>query len=70
MGPGLVSQIRHELAEIMLQNGQRRLEDVVGLEHEEIAWRTRREQLRISDTAVRSEIVQEDEANNVSVEET
>ena len=60
-GPGLVSRIRHELAEIMLQNGQRRMADVVGLEHEEIAWRTRREQLRIRDDAVRSELVQEEE---------
>jgi dihydroorotate dehydrogenase len=40
-GPGLVSQIRHELAKLMLQNGQRSIEDVVGSDpcHEDIFWK-------------------------------
>lgn len=37
-GPGVVSRIRHELAELMLQNGQRSLQDVVGVDHDEIFW--------------------------------
>ena len=44
-GPGLVSRIRHELAALMLENGQRSLEDVIGLDHEMISWRTRQERL-------------------------
>jgi dihydroorotate dehydrogenase len=38
-GPGVVSRIRKELAELMLQNGQRRLEDVVGLDHVDLFWK-------------------------------
>jgi len=34
-----VSRIRKELAELMLQNGQRRLEDVVGLDHVDLYWK-------------------------------
>ena len=44
-GPGLVSRIRHELAEIMLQNGQRRIQDVIGLDHEDLYWKNREERL-------------------------
>jgi len=40
-GPGCVSRIRSELADLMVQNGHRRLEDVVGLDHEDIFWRKR-----------------------------
>jgi dihydroorotate dehydrogenase len=40
-GPGVVSRIRQELAECMLQNGQRRLEDVVGLDHVDLYWKRR-----------------------------
>jgi dihydroorotate dehydrogenase len=46
-GPGCVSRIRHELAELMLQSGKRCIEDVVGMDHEDIFWRRREEfQLR------------------------
>jgi dihydroorotate dehydrogenase len=38
-GPGVVSRIRKELAELMLQNGQRQLEDVVGLDHVDLFWK-------------------------------
>jgi len=40
-GPGAVSRIRHELAELMLQNGQRHLDDVIGSDHELLAWQRR-----------------------------
>lgn len=44
-GPGVVSRIRKELAELMAQNGQKSLDDVVGLDHEEIFWRRRMERI-------------------------
>ena len=37
-GPGVVSRIRNELAKLMLENGQRRVEEVIGLDHEDIYW--------------------------------
>lgn len=40
-GPGLISRIRHELAECMVQNGKRTLQDVVGSDHDEIYWKKR-----------------------------
>jgi dihydroorotate dehydrogenase len=40
-GPGLISRIRSELADLMLQNGQKSLDDVIGLDHEEIFWNKR-----------------------------
>jgi len=45
-GPGLVSRIRGELAEIMEENGQRCMGDVVGLDHEGIYWEKRLERTR------------------------
>lgn len=45
-GPGCVSKIRSELADLMVQNGHRRLEDVVGLDHEDIYWRKREERMK------------------------
>lgn len=44
-GPGVVSRIRQELAELMIQNGQRRIEDVVGLDHVELYWKKREERM-------------------------
>jgi dihydroorotate dehydrogenase len=42
-GPGLVSKIRDELADLMIQNGQRNLqEEVVGLDHEDLHWQKQR----------------------------
>lgn len=40
-GPGVVSRIRKELAELMLRDGYRRVEDVIGVEHEQIYWKKR-----------------------------
>ncbi|GKY90378.1 hypothetical protein MPSEU_000011800 [Mayamaea pseudoterrestris] len=40
-GPGVVSKIRKELAELMMQHDKRRIEDVVGMDHEDIFWRRR-----------------------------
>jgi len=45
-GPGLVSRIRKELAEVMLENGQKRVEDVIGLDHDDIYWEKRLERTR------------------------
>ena len=42
-GPGLVSRIRDDVARLMLENGQRDLQnDVVGLDHEQIFWKKQR----------------------------
>jgi Dihydroorotate dehydrogenase len=46
-GPGLVSRIRKELSELMKENGQSRIEDVVGLDHEEIYWRKRLDRFEV-----------------------
>lgn len=40
-GPGVVSRIRKELCELMAQNGQKSIEDVVGIDHEDIYWTKR-----------------------------
>jgi len=40
-GPGVVSRIRKDLAELMLQNGQTCIKDVVGIDHEDIYWAKR-----------------------------
>mmetsp|Transcript_10919 Transcript_10919/g.16518 ORF Transcript_10919/g.16518 Transcript_10919/m.16518 type:complete len:266 (-) Transcript_10919:131-928(-) len=37
-GPGVVSRIRKELSEILLQNGHREVIDAVGLDHPDIYW--------------------------------
>ena len=50
-GPGVVSRIRSELADLMVQNGHRRLEDVVGADHEDIYWRKREERIKAERSA-------------------
>lgn len=40
-GPGMVSTVRKELVQLMEQNGQKNLDDVVGLDHDEIYWKKR-----------------------------
>ncbi|KAL7550376.1 hypothetical protein ACHAWF_013619 [Thalassiosira exigua] len=45
-GPGLVSRIRKELADILADNGYRSVEDVVGVDQEDIYWRKREERVR------------------------
>ena len=42
-GAGCVSRIRHDLADLMIQNGQKSLSEVIGRDHEEIFWRKRQE---------------------------
>jgi dihydroorotate dehydrogenase len=44
-GPGAVSRIRKELAQLMAENGQRRIEDVVGIDHDDLYWKKREERL-------------------------
>jgi dihydroorotate dehydrogenase len=42
-GPGLVSRIRDDVAKLMIENGQRDLQnDVVGIDHEQIFWKKQR----------------------------
>ena len=45
-GPGVISRIRSELIELMAQNGQRCMEDVVGLDHEKIYWEKRQARVK------------------------
>jgi dihydroorotate dehydrogenase len=44
-GPGVISRIRHDLATLMLENGQRSIVDVIGADHEDIFWRKREERI-------------------------
>ena len=44
-GPGMVSKIRDEVAELMLQNGQRDLQkDVIGIDHDDLFWKRQQQQ--------------------------
>ena len=45
-GPGLVTRIRNELSFIMKQNGHRTVEDIIGLDHDDIFWRKQDEKRR------------------------
>lgn len=47
-GPGIVSRIRKELAEILRQNGHRSAVDVVGLDHEQVYWEKKMQRARKS----------------------
>lgn len=38
-GAGCVSRIRHDLADLMIHNGQKSLSEVIGRDHEEIFWK-------------------------------
>jgi dihydroorotate dehydrogenase len=40
-GPGLVSQLRHDLAQLIKDNGFRSIDQVIGLDHEELYWQRR-----------------------------
>jgi len=44
-GPGLISRIRQELAEIIEENGHRSVEDIVGADCEEIYWKKREDRV-------------------------
>eukprot|EP01083_Nonionella_stella_P017676 49511_1 len=45
-GPGVVSRIRKELADILVENGHKSVEDVVGADQEDIYWSRREETVR------------------------
>ncbi|KAL7535475.1 hypothetical protein ACHAXR_006509 [Thalassiosira sp. AJA248-18] len=45
-GPGVVSRIRKELADILVENGYKSVEDVVGSDQEDIYWNRREERVR------------------------
>jgi len=52
-GPGMVSKIRDEVAELMLQNGQRDLQaEVVGVDHDDLIFRKKRQQERSKQIAM------------------
>jgi dihydroorotate dehydrogenase len=75
-GPGMVSKLRHELAEILLQNGHRRLQDVVGLDHDDLYWQKRQEKLsRNQQTELvfgideEERVPKQDEEENVAIDE-
>jgi dihydroorotate dehydrogenase len=48
-GPGFVSRLRQELAQLLVLHGHRNVADVVGLDHEEITWQKRHELLALRD---------------------
>jgi len=37
-GPGVVSRIRSELNEIMIERGHRSVEDIIGIDHDDLYW--------------------------------
>mmetsp|Transcript_6368 Transcript_6368/g.9993 ORF Transcript_6368/g.9993 Transcript_6368/m.9993 type:complete len:256 (+) Transcript_6368:3-770(+) len=45
-GPGVVSRIRKELGDIIVENGYKSVEDVVGADHMDIYWSKREESVR------------------------
>jgi dihydroorotate dehydrogenase len=42
-GPGMISMIRHELAQYMLDNGQRHIQEVIGVDHADLFWKRRQQ---------------------------
>ena len=45
-GPGVVSRIRKELVEIILENGHKSIDDIIGADQEDIYWDRRQERVR------------------------
>ena len=45
-GPGVVSSIQKELVDIMVTNGHRDVEDVNGLDHDDIYWNRKLEKMK------------------------
>jgi len=45
-GPGVVSRVRKELGEILVENGYKSVEDVVGADMEDVYWKRREERVR------------------------
>ena len=46
-GPGVVSRIRRELAELMSLHGHKSVDDMVGIDHEDIFWEKRQAKLKL-----------------------
>ena len=40
-GPGTVSKLRHEVAVLLKENGVRSIEEMIGLDHEDLYWKRR-----------------------------
>lgn len=53
-GPGLVSKIRHELAVLLKENGFRSINQVIGLDHEELYWERRFQAAKIENQLSRN----------------
>jgi dihydroorotate dehydrogenase len=45
-GPGVISRIRKELADILVENGYKSVEEAVGADHEDIYWRKVEERVK------------------------
>jgi dihydroorotate dehydrogenase len=45
-GPGLISRIRNELAEIIEENGHKSVEEVIGSDCEDVYWKNREEMVK------------------------
>jgi len=60
-GPGVVSRIRHELAEIMALEGHKSIQDMVGCDHEDMFWEKRQKQLELLDQQAKQLLVQQQE---------
>jgi dihydroorotate dehydrogenase len=52
-GPGFVSRLRQELAELLVMHGHRNVADVIGLDHEDITWKKRHERLALEEKTVK-----------------
>ena len=72
-GPGSVSQLRKELAELLILHGYRNVKDVVGLDHDEITWEKRHEQLELREKLEKhlyaADILQQDDNTTTSNED-
>ena len=46
-GPGLITRIRSELSDIMKENGHQTVDEITGLDHDDIFWRKHEQKRRI-----------------------
>lgn len=69
-GPGLVSTLRHDLAQILKDNGYHSLDQVIGLDHEELYWQ-RRFQAAVPTISrhEQEEVIEANEENDMEEEE-
>jgi dihydroorotate dehydrogenase len=69
-GPGIVSKIRDEVAELMIQNGQRNLqEEVVGSAHEQLHWERQRALLEKRNSATTTLVIDQEDGDSEDQQE-